>query len=374
MMARRILVLNVDRDDDFGVKAGIESPMVGRRENLKAAIALGLTDPEDSDTNSTFAAIKLYDRLIDEGEDHVDIATICGEKRAGLKADRNIAAQLEFVLERSDPDGVYLVTDGAEDESIMPIIRSRVPVDHIEKVVVRQEKNIESTIYMIAKAMKDEKIQHKFLTPLALAFLILGFFNILGLPQLGIGVMLLIVGFYLMILVAHLEEPIRAVLADVGLALKEGRSLYIMFGIFGFAFFFFGLVTFWDAFTRAQVHGEVYDDYLRTVVALNVSLGPFLAAFFMWISGRMLDSWFRKGIAPLRSFPTLIILVGMYPLGSALLASFEAQLDPDVTPDLQEIFILLMVGGVLISFAALIQKYFRDRHTPARRTGAGWRR
>ena len=41
----KILVLSVDRDDDFGVKAGMNSPFIGRQENLDAAIALGMKDP-----------------------------------------------------------------------------------------------------------------------------------------------------------------------------------------------------------------------------------------------------------------------------------------------------------------------------------------
>ena len=30
----KILVLSVDRDDDFGSKAGLNSPFVGRQENI----------------------------------------------------------------------------------------------------------------------------------------------------------------------------------------------------------------------------------------------------------------------------------------------------------------------------------------------------
>jgi putative membrane protein len=47
----RTLVLCVDRDDDLGEKAKVTSPVVGRKSNLKALIALGIEDPEDSDAN-----------------------------------------------------------------------------------------------------------------------------------------------------------------------------------------------------------------------------------------------------------------------------------------------------------------------------------
>ncbi len=60
----RTLVLCVDRDDDLGEKAKVSSPVVGRKNNLKAVIALGVEDPEDSDANVIFMGLKLMrDRL-----------------------------------------------------------------------------------------------------------------------------------------------------------------------------------------------------------------------------------------------------------------------------------------------------------------------
>ena len=64
-MARkeRILVLSVDRDDDVGKKAGIKGPVFGREAVLKAASALGLADPSDSDSNAMFEAVRLHDSM-----------------------------------------------------------------------------------------------------------------------------------------------------------------------------------------------------------------------------------------------------------------------------------------------------------------------
>ena len=49
MGSSRTLVLNIDRDDDIGFKAEIESPVIGREACLDAAVRLALADPEDSD-------------------------------------------------------------------------------------------------------------------------------------------------------------------------------------------------------------------------------------------------------------------------------------------------------------------------------------
>ena len=47
-----LLVIAIDRDNDLGRKTGIRSPVLGRESNVKAAIELGLADPEESDTNT----------------------------------------------------------------------------------------------------------------------------------------------------------------------------------------------------------------------------------------------------------------------------------------------------------------------------------
>ncbi len=111
----KTLILCVDRDDDIGSKTGLETPIIGRKANLEAAIALGLEDPEDSDTNSIFSAISTYDELKKDGED-VEVATVCGSQSIGYKSDLKLSKELDGVLEIVEADSVIMISDGAEDE------------------------------------------------------------------------------------------------------------------------------------------------------------------------------------------------------------------------------------------------------------------
>lgn len=169
----KTLILCVDRDDDFGEKAGVKSPVVGREENLKAANTLILKDPEDSDANALFSGISTYDNLLRSGED-VEIATICGHKSASELADDILVKQLETVIKSTKATDVVFISDGAEDEFIIPLIQSRIKIRNIKRVIVRQEKNIESIYYIILKALKEEKFMKKVLIPVGVAFLVLG--------------------------------------------------------------------------------------------------------------------------------------------------------------------------------------------------------
>ena len=172
----RVLILSVDRDDDLGKKAGVKGPVVGRRDVLTAALKLGIADPEESDTNAILGALNHYDAMRAEldGKGEVEIALLTGEERVGVRSDRVIAAQLESVVGAFQPDSAILVTDGAEDESVLPILRSQVRVDAVRKIIVKQSKGIEGTYYYIMKALEDEKWRSRMLVPLALALIVFG--------------------------------------------------------------------------------------------------------------------------------------------------------------------------------------------------------
>ncbi len=151
---RNVLVVCVDRDNDLGRKANVRGPVVGRKANLNAAAKLAIADPEDSDVNSIFAAVKKYDEA--KGQfDNVEVVTLTGYGKHGLESDREINAQLDVVLDKFPADAFVLVSDGAEDDQIIPILQSRALILSKEMVIVKQAKEVESTFYTIKEALKD---------------------------------------------------------------------------------------------------------------------------------------------------------------------------------------------------------------------------
>jgi putative membrane protein len=167
------LILNVDRDNDYGDKASVPGPVIGYSDCYEAALKLISIDPEDSDANALFGALKIYDDLKKEGED-VDIALITGDSEVGPKSDQIIASQIDEVLKYRKFDDVILATDGAEDDYIMPLILSRIKIRYVKHIIVRHNQNIESVYYYIVKALKDKKIANKFQIPFGLVFLTYG--------------------------------------------------------------------------------------------------------------------------------------------------------------------------------------------------------
>jgi putative membrane protein len=153
----RTLILCVDRDDDLGMKAGIKTPILGRKENINAAASLALRDPEEPDANAIFEAVRIYDNLkkgAKEQQEEYEVATIAGSDLGGVGADRQLVAKLTEVLNGFPATDVILVTDGYTDEVILPLIESRVPVTSVRRIVMKHSKSIEETAAVFTRYLK----------------------------------------------------------------------------------------------------------------------------------------------------------------------------------------------------------------------------
>ena len=247
----RTLVISVDRDNDLGVKAGVRGPVIGRKATLTAALRLGIADPEESDTNAIMGALHHHDRLIEKSDssDGVEVAILTGDVRVGPRSDRAIASQLDEVIRLFQPDTAVLVTDGAEDEASIPIISSRVRIDHIEKIIVRQSKGIESTYYYIAKAIEDPRWRARLLVPIATFLLILGLGLIL--PKYGnilIGSLPLIIGGWILAKGLGWEQQLERLFDDMRSSASGGLFSSLLWAVSVVSVLFSILAAF-DIFT-----------------------------------------------------------------------------------------------------------------------------
>ena len=152
----RLLVLCVDRDGDLETKTEKTTPILGRKENLDAAISLALKDPEEPDANAMFEAVRVYDQLENQGQPHekFQIATISGLQLLGVEADRKLVRELNQILETYPANSVILVTDGYSDEAVLPLVESRVPVTSVRRIIVKHSKSIEETAALFGKYLR----------------------------------------------------------------------------------------------------------------------------------------------------------------------------------------------------------------------------
>lgn len=181
--SNRLLVICIDRDNDVGEKAGILTPVVGRDACIEAAQRLALEDPEDADSNSIFSAIKTYEDLISKGY-QVEVVTIAGVKEKGVQADEKILAETRKVLEKFSANGAVIVSDGEDDESVIPVIQNVLPVVSVQRVVMKVSRSVEYSYAVFGKYLKmiayDSKYSKFFLGVPGILLLIGGVATIFG--------------------------------------------------------------------------------------------------------------------------------------------------------------------------------------------------
>ena len=149
----KILVICIDRDNDVGDKAGIKTPVIGRNACLEAAQRLALEDPEDADSNAIFFAIKTYEDLVSRGYD-AQVTIVAGVDRRGFRADEKIMNETKMVLEQFPATGSVIVSDGEDDEAVIPVIQNVIPVISVQRVVMKVSHTIEHSYAVFGKYLK----------------------------------------------------------------------------------------------------------------------------------------------------------------------------------------------------------------------------
>ncbi|MGY5147161.1 MAG: DUF373 family protein [Candidatus Nitrosopumilus sp. bin_7KS] len=181
--ANKLLVICIDRDNDVGEKAGIVTPVIGRDACIEAAQRLALEDPEDADSNSIFAAIKTYEDLISKGY-QVEVVTVAGVKDRGVQADEKILVETRKVLEKFSANGAVIVSDGEDDESVIPVIQNVLPVVSVQRVVMKVSRSVEYSYAVFGKYLKmlayDSKYSKFFLGVPGILLLIGGVATVFG--------------------------------------------------------------------------------------------------------------------------------------------------------------------------------------------------
>ncbi len=134
-------------------KTRIHSPLYGRETMLSAATKLAIADPEEADANAMFAAVRELDQLKSKGV-KCEVAVVCGRSESGFEADRKIRRELESLLGREEYTGIVLVSDGVEDQQVIPVIQSLKPITSLVRIVVKHSRTVEETYLVLGRYLR----------------------------------------------------------------------------------------------------------------------------------------------------------------------------------------------------------------------------
>ncbi|MDD5163056.1 MAG: DUF373 family protein [Candidatus ainarchaeum sp.] len=340
----KILIICVDRDNDLGRKTDVQGPVIGREPNLKAASKLALADPTEADANCIFAAVKKFDELKAKFP-NLEIATVTGIGKSGFESDREISRQLDIVLEKFPAEGLVLVTDGAEDDQVLPILQSRSRIVSKETLIIKQAMEIESAFFTVKEALKDPYIARIAFGLPGIVLLFYALTYIYGAQALFIQGLMLIVGIYLLLKGFGIEEIAISSLRRVtkGISLQRISSLFYIGAFFIIAF---GAYTAFNNFVGIQMTDLLLDS---VSVIHSTYIFVVLAAMSM-IIGRILDLLhFKKAYLIRRYLFTGVSIIMVWFVLDAGTLVFLRQAD-------LAWFLMTLIGSfaiLLVSFRAL---------------------
>lgn len=361
MSLGRTLVLSVDRDDDIGWKAKIESPAIGRAACLNAANTLALADPEDSDVNAIFSAVKIYDELTANGEETA-IALIAGNHLHMIEGDRRIATSLEQVISETQATNCILVTDGAEDEYVIPIIQSRIPVSSIRRVIVNQMPNLEGTYYILKKFLDDPKVSRMVFIPLGLAMMLYATAYLLDYPGIATIIVVGVIGCYMLYKGFGFDEIVHGIIDALRISLSRGRFSFVTYTttilliIIGFTQGFLTVLKYYS-----PDFGIIH--YLMLFIFGGI--GWLIAAGLVMSIGIIIDVYMneKENLGKVIVFPFFITAIGfiLYCASLSLLPVKEI-LNFPVTADGVAVQVMYFaVFGIILAIIGMIIQFFVNK-------------
>ena len=315
-VATNLLVICVDRDNDVGKKAGISTPVVGRNACIEAAQRLALEDPEDADSNAIFSAIKTYEDLVSSGY-KAQVITVAGAETRSVQGDEKIASEIKSVLSKFSADGAVIVSDGEDDEMVIPIIQNVIPVVSIQRVVMKVSRTIEHSYAVFGKFLKmvvyDPRYSKFFLGVPGILLLIGGIGVLTGYTAEIFAVLVGILGGAFLIRAFDIDKA----WSNWAKPTPEGfiRLFTLITGLILIA----GSIP--AGITNVGAENLPADLEIFNIITDKIVIGQFVSGMipFLWIGigtifvGILFNNWLNRKLRHISDILRVIVLVSLYP-------------------------------------------------------------
>ncbi|MEE8255782.1 MAG: DUF373 family protein [Nitrosopumilaceae archaeon] len=358
--AKKLLVICVDRDNDLGEKTGIKTPVIGRNSCIDAAQRLALEDPEDADSNSIFYAVKTYEDLVSKGY-NVEIITVAGVENRGVQADEKIITEIRQVLEKFSANGAVIVSDGEDDESVIPIIQNVLPVVSVQRVVMKVSRSVEYSYAVFGKYLKmiayDSKYSKFFLGVPGILLLIGGIASVFGFTGEIFAVLISILGGAFLIRAFDIDKAWTSWTKPTPAGLIRSFTM-ITGGIIV-------LTSIPSGIASVNVNLIPVDATLLVIISNKIIIGQFVAGAlpFWWIGlgaifgGILLSNWMKGSLRAITDVLRIVVLIALYPT----IFQFSNILIHDESPFTLILPLLAGLGVTLISVTVLFRKYRKKK-------------
>lgn len=356
----KILVLCVDRDDDIGSKGGVKTPILGKDHCIEAGLRLAIEDPEDPDANAIFGAVKAYEKLRSKGYDS-EVALVAGKIDRGIEADEKIGSELNYILNRYHADAAAIISDGEDDEAVVPVIQATIPVISVQRIIIKHSRSVEYSYAVLGRYIKmlvyDPRYSKFFLGVPGALLVVSGLATVFGLTKEVLALGLSILGGAFIIRAFDIDKA----LGSLGRPTPTG--FIRIFSVFAGVLII--LVSIANGFSSIPAEALVNKDMSFVEIITNrLIVGSFVhgTITLMWIGigtilvGSLLSDWLKGSVRAMSDILRLVVLALLY----IPILQFTSVLTEGTNPFtlISSLFIGLAITLIVATF---LFQYFRNK-------------
>ena len=283
---------------------GVDLPVVGQSAVESLVTTAGVDDPEDSRVNCILEGLRVARDL----EEETILAVLARSEQ--VSSERALARQLDELVDEHDPDAAVVVVDSADDERLLPVVESRLPVAAVDRVVVRQARDIESTYYLLKQFLGDEQLRRTVLVPVGLA--LIAFPALLAVSESltgALGAIAAVFGLLVLSKGLRLGILLTGLSADLQEALYGGRVSVVTYVVASGLAIVGGTIGVLGA-SSLSTGGPV--EPLVLVQFVHLAIPWFSIAILVASAGRLLDGLLREGeLGSYVNLPFVAVAVGL---------------------------------------------------------------
>jgi putative membrane protein len=356
----RVLVLCIDRDDDIGSKGGVKTPILGKNHCIDAGLRLAIEDPEDPDANAIFGAVKAYEKLLLKGYDS-EVALVAGKMDRGIEADEKIGNELSHVLNIYQADAAVIISDGEDDEAVVPVIQAMIPVMSVQRIIIKHSRSVEYSYAILGRYIKmlvyDPRYSKFFLGVPGALLVVSGLATVLGLTKEALALVMSILGGAFIIRAFDIDKS----LGSLGRPTPTG--FIRIFSVFAGVLII--LVSIVNGFSSIPAEALSNKDMnFIDIVTNRLIIGNFVhgTITLLWIGigtiliGSLLSNWFKGSVRAMSDILRLVVLALLY----IPILQFTSVLTERTNPFtlISSLFIGLAITLIVATF---LFQYFRNR-------------
>lgn len=356
----RVLVLCIDRDDDIGSKGGVKTPILGKDHCIDAGLRLAIEDPEDPDANAIFGAVKAYEKLLLKGYDS-EVALVAGKMDRGIEADEKIGNELSHVLNIYHADAAVIISDGEDDEAVVPVIQAMIPVMSVQRIIIKHSRSVEYSYAILGRYIKmlvyDPRYSKFFLGVPGALLVVSGLAIVLGLTREALALVMSILGGAFIIRAFDIDKS----LGSLGRPTPTG-FIRIFSVIAGVLIILVSIVNGFSSIPAETLSNK--DMNFIDIVTNRLIIGNFVhgTITLLWIGigtiliGSLLSNWFKGSVRAMSDILRLVVLALLY----IPILQFTSVLTEGTNPFtlISSLFIGLAITLIVATF---LFQYFRNR-------------